>query len=242
MALEMAGGLEVDHVFVLGLRAGAAGLARARLRAGPDALLHEQLPPDDEAAPALASAPAAVRRDHARARAGRAGLRRGRASAAPRSPPLPVVEAAREALGAEWLELTEDLFGPAEALHSTYRLLRDELMDGTQRAAGRLAELRLDTDLDISHAVVRYLELLKLAALIAAAPMATGRASATRCATSTCGSSRRVTADQREIFASSPLDELPARRRARRAPPGARDRCSRRAVARALPADARRRA
>ena len=31
---------------------------------------------------------------------------------------------------------------------------------------GRLGELRLDTDLDISHGVVRYLELLKLAALL----------------------------------------------------------------------------
>ena len=35
------------------------------------------------------------------------------------------------------------------------------------RAGGRLGELRFDTDLDVSHAVVRYLELLKLAALIA---------------------------------------------------------------------------
>ena len=35
------------------------------------------------------------------------------------------------------------------------------------RAGGRLGELRFDTDLDVAHAVVRYLELLKLAALIA---------------------------------------------------------------------------
>ena len=65
------------------------------------------------------------------------------------------------------MEFEEELFGPAEALHATYRLLRDELLDGTMRAGGRLAELRLDTDLDVSHAIVRYVELLKLAALIA---------------------------------------------------------------------------
>ena len=34
------------------------------------------------------------------------------------------------------------------------------------RTAGRLGELRFDTDLDVSHAVVRYLELIKLAALV----------------------------------------------------------------------------
>jgi DNA helicase-2/ATP-dependent DNA helicase PcrA len=37
------------------------------------------------------------------------------------------------------------------------------------RAGGRLGELRFDTDLDVSHAVVRYLELLKVAALMTAA-------------------------------------------------------------------------
>ena len=69
--------------------------------------------------------------------------------------------------GRSWEDKEEELFGPAEALHSTYRLLRDELLEGTMRAGGRLGELRFDTDLDVSHAVVRYLELLKLAALIA---------------------------------------------------------------------------
>src|SRR5581483_1785728 len=81
--------------------------------------------------------------------------------------PAPALEAVRTALGAGWQEREEELFGPAETLHSTYRLLRDELLEGTARAGGRLGELRFDTDLDVSHAVVRYLELLKLAALIA---------------------------------------------------------------------------
>ena len=164
VALEMAGGLEADHVFVLGLRAALQSAGTLDCESVPDPLLHEQLPPDDEAArqsrlgQRLYVAITRARERVVLVHSG-AGERRGR--------PLLAIEAARGAVGGEWLELTEDLFGPAETLHSTYRLLRDELMDGTKRAAGRLAELRLDTDLDISHAVVRYLELLKLAALIA---------------------------------------------------------------------------
>ena len=45
-------------------------------------------------------------------------------------------------------------------------MLREELLASVARIGGRLGELRLDTDLDISHGVVRYLELLKLAALL----------------------------------------------------------------------------
>jgi RecB family exonuclease len=51
-------------------------------------------------------------------------------------------------------------------LQAAFQLLRDELLDGVARIGGRLGELRLDTDLDISHGVVRYLELLKLSALM----------------------------------------------------------------------------
>ena len=51
-------------------------------------------------------------------------------------------------------------------LHATFQLLREEVLDAVARIGGRLGELRLDTDLDISHGVVRYLELLKLSALL----------------------------------------------------------------------------
>ncbi len=51
-------------------------------------------------------------------------------------------------------------------LQATLELLREELLDGVARIGGRLGELRLDTDLDISHGVVRYLELLKVSALL----------------------------------------------------------------------------
>jgi len=53
-------------------------------------------------------------------------------------------------------ELLEELLGQ----------LRGELAAGVARIGGRLGELRLDTDLDIAHGVVRYLELLKVSALL----------------------------------------------------------------------------
>jgi DNA helicase-2/ATP-dependent DNA helicase PcrA len=125
------------------------------------------------------------------------------------------VDDARVTLGAEWEDKEEELFGPAETLHSTYRLLRDELLEGTTRAAGRLGELRFDTDLDVAHAVVRYLELLKLAALIARPE---GQAIAESLRDVNARILQAVTAEQREIFTSSSLDEylLDAERDARR--------------------------
>jgi DNA helicase-2/ATP-dependent DNA helicase PcrA len=53
----------------------------------------------------------------------------------------------------------------AQTLDATVELMREEVLGGAARIAGRLGELRLDTDLDISHGVVRYLEFVKLSAL-----------------------------------------------------------------------------
>ncbi len=211
LGLEAAGGLEADHVYVSGLHAGLAPPASERI---PDALLHEELPPDDDL---LA---AAVTRQQLHVAVSRARWRvvltypatgdRGAPIA-----PSPPVEELRASLGADWLELDEELFGPAETLHSTYRLLREELLEGTMRAGGRLAELRFDTDLDVTHAVVRYLELLKVAALIAR-PEGQGVAEALRDVNGRI--LQAVTAEQREIFTSSALDDylLDAERDARR--------------------------
>jgi RecB family exonuclease len=56
---------------------------------------------------------------------------------------------------------------PLDALlESALGALRENMLDGVGKIGGSLAELRLDTDLDISHGVVRYLELLKLSALM----------------------------------------------------------------------------
>jgi superfamily I DNA/RNA helicase/RecB family exonuclease len=83
--------------------------------------------------------------------------REGRAS--------PLYESAFTAAGGEEERHEEELFGPAEGLHATYRMLREEVLEASWRAGGQLSEPRLDTALDVNRAVARYLELLKLAAL-----------------------------------------------------------------------------
>ena len=55
---------------------------------------------------------------------------------------------------------------PTGQLEATLELLREEVLTSVTRIGGRLGELRLDTELDVSHGVVRYLELLKLSALL----------------------------------------------------------------------------
>src|SRR3712207_484557 len=82
------------------------------------------------------------------------------------SRPSPFYEEARAALEMEEEVFEEELFGPAEGLHSTFRIMRDELLDTVAQVGGRLGEMRLDTYLDVDQAVSRYLELIKVAALI----------------------------------------------------------------------------
>ncbi len=94
---------------------------------------------------------------------------------------------------------------PTGTLQTTLQMMREEVLGDVARIAGRLGELRLDTELDVSHGVVRYLELLKLAALVErpegeAAPEALQDVN-TRLKTA-------MTPLQREIYESSPLDEL----------------------------------
>ncbi len=67
--------------------------------------------------------------------------------------------------GADEEEHEEELFGPAEGLHATYRLLREEVLEASWKAGRELSEPRLDTTIDLNRAIARYLELLKLAAL-----------------------------------------------------------------------------
>jgi len=59
----------------------------------------------------------------------------------------------------------EELFGPAEGLHATYRKLREEVLEASWQAGRELSEPRLDTVVDVTRAIARHLELLKLAAL-----------------------------------------------------------------------------
>src|SRR5215218_3691296 len=70
-----------------------------------------------------------------------------------------------EADGAAEESHEEELFGPAEGLHATYRQLREQVLEASWRAGRELSEPRLDTAIDVNRAIARYLELLKLAAL-----------------------------------------------------------------------------
>ncbi|MEA2154991.1 MAG: ATP-dependent helicase UvrD/PcrA [Solirubrobacteraceae bacterium] len=205
MALEAAAGRELDWVFVLGLT--AARMPGPRLRAGeaiPDALLKESLGPDDRAAHV-----AAMRRllhvAMTRARVGLVLSYPTQGAGGALQPPSPLAEEARAALGAEWVALEEELFGPEEALHATFSAVRDELLADVVRVGKGLGELRLDTDLDVTHAVARYLELVKLAALLE-------RPAGQSVADALGPVNERLTASlsplQREVLQTSSLDEL----------------------------------
>ncbi|MFL5898521.1 MAG: PD-(D/E)XK nuclease family protein [Solirubrobacterales bacterium] len=74
-------------------------------------------------------------------------------------------ERALAAAGGEEEAHEEELFGPAEGLHATYRALREQVLEASWRAGRELSEPRLDTAIDVNRAIARYLELLKLAAL-----------------------------------------------------------------------------
>jgi DNA helicase-2/ATP-dependent DNA helicase PcrA len=82
--------------------------------------------------------------------------------------------------------------------------MRSEVLESVSRIGGRLGELRLDTDLDIAHGVVRYLELLKLAALL---QRGRGQELAEALADINARLLAATTPLQREIFQTSTLDE-----------------------------------
>ncbi len=79
--------------------------------------------------------------------------------------PSPFYTGALAAAGGKEERHTEELFGPAEGLHATYRTLREEVLEESWKAGRQLSEPRLDTAVDVNRAVARFLELLKLAAL-----------------------------------------------------------------------------
>jgi DNA helicase-2/ATP-dependent DNA helicase PcrA len=202
LGMDAAGGLEFDHVFVLGLDAGRTRGALADPAATAPEKLVDRSPgggsPDPRMRRLLAVAITRARVGVVLSYAASSRRLAGQA-------PSPLLEDARAAVGGVWEDREEELFGPAEALHSTFRELRDELLDSVLRIGGRLGELRLDTDLDISHGAVRFLELVKLAALlqrpdgapIDEAALALVNARLVQAATPL----------EREIFESSPLDD-----------------------------------
>jgi RecB family exonuclease len=111
-------------------------------------------------------------------------------------------------------------------LQTTFQLLREEVLDGVARIGGRLGEMRLDTDLDISHGVVRYLELLKLSAML---QRPEGQGLADALADVNVRMLAAATPLQREIFQTSTLDDMLGASRA--APAEGEDRAPAHAIA-----------
>jgi DNA helicase-2/ATP-dependent DNA helicase PcrA len=91
-----------------------------------------------------------------------------------------------------------------EHLQESYQRLREEVLESVGRIGGHLGELRLDTELDISHGVVRYLELVKLAALL---QRPAGQDLTEALADVNARLLAATTPVQREIFQTSPLDQ-----------------------------------
>ncbi len=203
MTLAAAKGLEFDHVFVLGLSAGAMpGPFRRPAVDVPQELVKERSgsgPRDhDEAMRTLLH----TGMTRARKALVLAWVESGSPGTTPR--PSPFYEEARAAVGVDEETFEEELFGPAEGLHSTFRIMRDELLDTVASVGGRLGEMRLDTYLDVDQAVARYLELIKVAALIER----TSEGQTLEAALTEINEilSQCASAEQREIFAESGLD------------------------------------
>ncbi len=160
---EQVKGMDFDRVYLLGLERGALRWGAERTDWIPVELLDGSRPPAEDVADALRARRAylAVTRARSSVVLSHPDEVRGSATA-----PSPVYEAVRAELGASEETHAEELFGPAEGLHATYRMLRDEVLEASWRAGAALSEMRLDTAEDVNRAVARYFELLKLAALI----------------------------------------------------------------------------
>ncbi len=159
MSLERTKGLEFSRVYVVGLQAGAvpgtvpAGPPVVPTGVGAGGPSHE-----DEQRHLLYVAMTRARDELV--------LSRPAATEAGDARPSPFYEDARAVLDAAEQEHGEELFGPAEGLQATYRMIQDEVLEEAWRAGGKLREPRLDTYVDVTRAVARFLELVKLAGLI----------------------------------------------------------------------------
>jgi DNA helicase-2/ATP-dependent DNA helicase PcrA len=161
---EQVKGLQFEHAYLLGLDRRAIAVRDADAGWIPHPLLTG---PADEAPGDPGLAPRARLAYLAMTRARRSLVVSWAESAGEEAvAPSVFYEAARDALDAGEEVHEEELFGPAEGLHSTYRILRDEVLEASWRAGSALSEMRLDTAEDVTQAVARYLELIKLAALV----------------------------------------------------------------------------
>jgi DNA helicase-2/ATP-dependent DNA helicase PcrA len=159
MPLERTKGLEFSRVYIVGLHAGAmpgaepAGPPVVPTGVGAGGPSHE-----DEQRRLLYVAMTRASEELV--------LSRPAATEAGNARPSPLYEDSRAVLDASEQEHGEELFGPAEGLQATYRMIQDEVLEEAWRAGGKLREPRLDTYVDVTRAVARFLELVKLAGLI----------------------------------------------------------------------------
>jgi DNA helicase II / ATP-dependent DNA helicase PcrA len=203
LPMHAAKGLEFDHVFVCGLQSSRMPGAR-RMVVEPIPAELSVTPPDTRASH-VAEMRRVLHVAMTRAREGLVLAFSGSSERGAPQHPSPFAEEAREALGEEWEDVDEQLFGPDEALHAAIGQLRDELLSDVQQIGARIGELRLDTDLDVAHGVSRYLELLKLAALHA---RPVGQDVADALPGINAAILHAATAQQREILQTSTLDDV----------------------------------
>ncbi|HYH58602.1 MAG TPA: ATP-dependent DNA helicase [Thermoleophilaceae bacterium] len=202
VSMHAARDMEVSHAFVAGLDAAAVpGSARRRGDGVPDALLRESVPEDG-----VDVHEALMRRLlHVAITRARRSVVLSWAEDPEGARPSPFYEDARRAAGAEEEFHEEQLFGPAEGLHATFRMMRDEVLDSVSRVAGRLGEMRLDTYMDVASASVRFLELLKVAALVERTKE--GQTVAEALPEINEILLQAATPEERELFLTSALDE-----------------------------------
>ncbi|MGI9019689.1 MAG: ATP-dependent helicase, partial [Solirubrobacterales bacterium] len=199
---EQVKGLEFDHVYVLGLHLGAIDGHAAEDEWVPPSLTGDELPEAGEALVARRRS----RLAYTSMTRATAGLVLSWSQTIGDTPvhPSPLFEAVRVALDGEEIVHAEELFGPAEGLHSTYRMVRDEVLEASWRAGSAISEMRLDTADDVNRAVARFLELLKLAALV----QHPGQESAKQALGDVNDLLARVaTPEQRAVLEASALDE-----------------------------------
>jgi len=203
MAFDAVKGLELDHTFVLGLSAARIpGRDPGPSTDVPSELLKELLPADEgghEAAMRRLLGVALSRASEGMVLAWSEGQNGSPAR------PSPFYVETLGAHGGEEEIVEEELFGPGEGLHSTFRIMRDELLDTVARTGGRLGEMRLDTSVDVSNAVARYLELIKVSALIDRSKA--GQPPAEALAEVNAMLAQGATPEQREAMEASGLDD-----------------------------------
>lgn len=159
-------GLEFDHVYVPFLTARAVpGNRRGDVKI-PDALLSEALPEDSREAH-ISEQRRVMHVAMTRARS-RLVLSWNETTSGNKNPNKPSMfyEEAREEMASDETEYAEQLFAPGERLYSVLAALRSEVLDNVERAGRRLNEPTLDAHLDTPADTARFLEMIKVSALI----------------------------------------------------------------------------